>query len=553
MSADAVSEGTPSTDAQSQVPRSNSVTTNDHPPISEFEPDATTAVPELFEKQPTSTQLPQQPPSISDGLTKKERIAANRRVIAEDPEWNLAPVKKLVEMCLDMVINHFEKRPIRLEAFPKHHLPTVLSRLPTTLPLPLTAPLISRQEYWHRKARDTFAVCDVTSHDPEGKDWKRMFFERWAEDLIESYTPPADRPPENKESDEKTTDPETAFVKDLALASPYIHRLRIGQLVPQGLTLPPPPALPDLLKPKPPATAAQATPQPAPFVAPPQPTFNISPRPIPRAPHIDPGLLIPVPYLTDLTLTYSLRAISTQYRKEYFGITPLDATKLAAALPQLGSAAGGLRRLAIPRSGLDDEMGRVVIKALLGCPNLRILDLSHNQLSAPSARALAKLITNVAQEANHPAVTHLNLANNRFTAACADSLGHALAHPSSTLSHLDLTLNHLSDEGGCTLLTLLQKNTTLTDLNLAANDLRTTSLEALAQLLRKHPNMRSIDVSVNGFVGQDDGGRKLFEGLEGNKTMIRLELRQSGLNDKWAASIEAILDRNRNGSLSVMG
>ena len=39
-----------------------------------------------------------------------EKRNAQRKILAEDPTWNLAPVEKLSEMCLKIIIANFESR-----------------------------------------------------------------------------------------------------------------------------------------------------------------------------------------------------------------------------------------------------------------------------------------------------------------------------------------------------------------------------------------------------------------------------------------------------------
>lgn len=46
----------------------------------------------------------------SSFATQRERKAAQRRIIAEDPEWNLAPVEKLTELCLKIIVANFESK-----------------------------------------------------------------------------------------------------------------------------------------------------------------------------------------------------------------------------------------------------------------------------------------------------------------------------------------------------------------------------------------------------------------------------------------------------------
>ena len=48
--------------------------------------------------------------------TKKARrdkqAQMNRKIIAEDPEWNLAPIEKLQNICLKAIVANFESKRI---------------------------------------------------------------------------------------------------------------------------------------------------------------------------------------------------------------------------------------------------------------------------------------------------------------------------------------------------------------------------------------------------------------------------------------------------------
>lgn len=90
----------------------------------------------------------------------------------------------------------------------------VLERLSTSLPLSLTAKLISDGTYWERCCRERWDLCDVSEYD---NSWKRMYFERYMERMIEIYVP-------------QVTDAKD--VLDLVpLCKNYIKRLDISQLL----------------------------------------------------------------------------------------------------------------------------------------------------------------------------------------------------------------------------------------------------------------------------------------------------------------------------------
>lgn len=41
-----------------------------------------------------------------DGVASK--TVPRRRIIAEDPEWNMAPVEKLSNICVKLIVSNFE-------------------------------------------------------------------------------------------------------------------------------------------------------------------------------------------------------------------------------------------------------------------------------------------------------------------------------------------------------------------------------------------------------------------------------------------------------------
>ena len=50
----------------------------------------------------------------------------------------------------------------------------------------ISADLISEEAYWERCCRARWSLCDVSCYD---NVWKKMFFERHTEELIEHYVP----------------------------------------------------------------------------------------------------------------------------------------------------------------------------------------------------------------------------------------------------------------------------------------------------------------------------------------------------------------------------
>ena len=69
-----------------------------------------------------------------------------RRIIAEDPEWNLMTVPLLSELCTKVIVNNYHTHP-RHDELPLKHRKKVLNQIPTSLPLKITADLIDSEEY----------------------------------------------------------------------------------------------------------------------------------------------------------------------------------------------------------------------------------------------------------------------------------------------------------------------------------------------------------------------------------------------------------------------
>uniref|UniRef100_A0A8B9E3J9 T-complex-associated-testis-expressed 1 n=1 Tax=Anser cygnoides TaxID=8845 RepID=A0A8B9E3J9_ANSCY len=75
----------------------------------------------------------------SQGRLTAESFCVHR--IIEDPEWSLAAVPRLTELCLQHIVHNFTQNPILDRLLPQHQR-KVLDRLPTGLPLAVTANLV---------------------------------------------------------------------------------------------------------------------------------------------------------------------------------------------------------------------------------------------------------------------------------------------------------------------------------------------------------------------------------------------------------------------------
>jgi hypothetical protein len=131
----------------------------------------------------------------SKNILASSHNAHVRRIIAEDPDWNLAPVEKLTALCIKVIVEKFKgiqlvfnitiDMPI-IDGIPAKYRPSVLLGISTDLPLTITAPLIPDEQYWKKCASEKFINCDPSRHNDS---WKQLYMEKYAQYLIEAYVP----------------------------------------------------------------------------------------------------------------------------------------------------------------------------------------------------------------------------------------------------------------------------------------------------------------------------------------------------------------------------
>ncbi|XP_077075637.1 dynein regulatory complex subunit 5 isoform X2 [Siphateles boraxobius] len=376
-----------------------------------------------------------------DGVADGRKM---RSVIAEDPDWSLALVPSLTTLSLQHIIKHFEENPILDELMPNYKA-YVLQRLPASLPLTISANLISDESYWKRCCEGRWRLCDVSTY---GNSWKRMFFERHLENIIELFIPDA--------TDTKT-------VLDLVpLCRNYVKRLNVSQL------------LPPIKEP---------------------PSFDEDDRSDctsdmgsegPSIDHFDFRILLDkLPNLEELNVVYGVKACGMNFEWNLFEFTFRDCESLAKAL----NSCKTLQVFRIHRSKVDDEKCCMLVSQLLDHPSLQELDFSHNHISDRGARAIGKLL-------NRSQLKRLVVCNNQIRASGAQALAQALGR-NATLMSLNLRLNHIGDEGGQALAQALVKNKTLVNLHLGGNNMTEPMAVALSQALVENSTLKSLNLSNN--------------------------------------------------------
>ncbi|KAJ3179145.1 T-complex-associated testis-expressed protein 1 [Geranomyces variabilis] len=431
-------------------------------PIQNVEPTVAPA-PQATSTQPTApTPAPYEPRAH-----QSPEPTAKRRVLAEDLTWNLSPVKKLSDLCINVLVARFEEHPI-LSRVPKKYRERLLSDISVALPLRITAPLVPDEDYWQRRSLVTFKLCNVRTH---GGSWKRLFFESHVQKLLEEYVPPAAGHDIVGTADREEMDRD--LWAQLELAAPYVFTVVTRQLRPAGYD-----------------AGRKVGKEPVPS------SNNLNSRGSRtvcengvRHDHLNLGLVFAkLKNLEELNVRYSVRDCGIDFEWEYFGMTLNDTVRLTDSL----KASRVLKRLTVAASGIDDDRCHLIANALRDNRTLEQLDLSHNLISDAGAHALATALASPTTT-----LSHLTLSSNRIGQPGATFLATALAS-NAKLTHLRLRMNHLSDRGGLSLFTALRENTTLQALDVSCNQMSTLTVDALCKALKANGKaLVELDLSCN--------------------------------------------------------
>ncbi|XP_064389859.1 dynein regulatory complex subunit 5-like [Halichondria panicea] len=415
-----------------------------------------------------------------------------RRIIAEDPEWNLEIVPPLVDVCISHIVGNFGENPLFEELLPKHKQ-NVLKKLSPNIPLKITAPLINDESYWERCCRGRWELCDLSEYSGQ---WKRMFFERNAQETVETFVP--------EQSD--------IFKLEgtLQLSSQYVHRLRVNQLLPpprdkaingdddDGLTE--------------------------------DGTLSVCND------HLNCGLILKnLHQLDELSLTFGVKNCGMNFDWSLFEFTARDSQLLANGL----KATPTLRVFRLNRSKVGDQKGRLIISHLLDHPSLSVLDLSHNKLGDNAGRAIGKLLNG-----HSPKLVTVELSNNLIGKQGGVSIGHAL-HNNGIVRELNLRMNRLGDEGTQSILKALQgKNDSLLTLNIGSNDMGEASAQALSEMVIINKTLQNLNITCNKIL--EAGGKLIQHGMEENKSLLNFDLRLTEISQESEYCINQAVKDNQD-------
>ncbi|XP_034096035.1 dynein regulatory complex subunit 5 [Gymnodraco acuticeps] len=413
-----------------------------------------------------------------------------RRIIAEDAHWFLNTVPSLSNLCLQSIVNHFEERPIWENLSPVHK-DFVQERLSTSMPLHVTANLIHDGVYWKRCCEKWGGIRDLTHY---GNSWKRMFFEKHMENMIELFIP-------------DVTEPKT-FVEMVPLCKDYIKRLNISQLLP-------------------PVTEPQKEEEEY------GSELVIENEDGPSMDHFDFNIMLDkLTNLEEFHVVYRVKQCGLNFECKMFEMTHRDCESLAKAVKSCKT----LKILRLNLSHMEDTKCRLLVKYLLDHPSLRELDLSHNLIGDKGARAIGKLL-------NRSSLETLNLCDNNIGGPGAKALAHALSM-NSTLLSLNLRLNRLRDEGGQAIGKALLNNNTLLLLHLGANEVTWPSAIALSKVLVQRSTLKSLNLSCNNL--GVDGGKALEEAMSNNSSLTECDIRLTEVEEQSASFVNQVVWTNQS-------
>ncbi|XP_039982013.1 dynein regulatory complex subunit 5 isoform X2 [Xiphias gladius] len=424
-------------------------------------------------------------------LNPAEDCRRTRRIVAEDPDWSLAVVPCLSNLCLRSILRNFEENPIFEELTPTQK-DFIQERLSPSQPLRVTANLISDGVYWKRCCEQEWDLCDVSNY---GHSWKRMFFERRMESIIELFIP-------------DVTEPKTVL-EMVPHCRNYVKRLDISQLLP---------SIKEPQKEKEEYGSEWA---------------SDTEYDGPSMDHFDFGILLDkLTSLEELHLVYRVKQCGMNFEWKMFEMTDRDCESLAKALKSCKT----LKLLRLHQSHVEDRKCRLLVKYLLDHPSLRELDFSHNLIGDRGARAIGKLLTRSKLEI-------LNMCDNDIREPGAKAIAHALSK-NSTLLSLNLRLNRLRDEGGQAICKALLNNNTLCHLHLGGNEVTGPTAITFSKVLSNNNSLKSFNLSCNNL--GDDGGRALEEAMSHNSSVTECDIRLTEVDEQIVSYINQVVWTNRS-------
>ena len=329
----------------------------------------------------------------------RKSMAYQRRIIAEDPKWNLSTVPLLSELMLTKIVKDFKSFP-RLNDLPtEKQRQIVLDALPVTLPLKITANLIDDDSYWQKVSESRWPL----KLPDEGVTWKQMFFEEHFQSVIELYMPQED------ENTDKVNIERPKTLNDIVelakLTKDFIKKLEIDQLLP-------------------------------PISGETNDKLDLE------------KCLAPLDNLESLSVTYQVKKCGMNFEWRLFDFTQNDCENLVKTCLAKKST---LSTVKIPRSNLTCKLTRTFCAHMLKHESLVHLDLSRNEIRDSGARGISKLMTSV------QSLRVLKIGDNRIGNDGCKALAAALVKDECQIEQLEIEQNSFDDDASAAIMDRILK------------------------------------------------------------------------------------------------
>ncbi|RKP17941.1 RNI-like protein [Rozella allomycis CSF55] len=385
----------------------------------------------------------------------------NRKIVAEDKEWNLFPIKKLSELCITSIVKHFANCPV-LNGLPRKFRKIVLNNVNVeSVPLEMAALMIPDEEYWKRVSISKWSICDVSKH---GGSWKRLFFENYIKELIENFIP-------GKSVHEEIS-------KTLGICQDWVISLNVEQLqIRKG-------------------------------------DFSEL-----KSDHLELDLVLKsLPKLESLHITYGIKNCGMDFAWNLYGCSITDCKYIANSLKNCFK----LNELSVRQSLIEDAHLRMIVSGLLENNTIKRIDFSHNKIANEGIRALAHYLSknncqvsylNLSNNLIGPLgakylaesliknerLEHLNIGMNGIRNEGFNEVMDSL-NENSNLRELIVTGNGLDSEG-CMDATsrFLRTNCALVKLDISANNFDSEFGKAIIESLKRNKTLRKIDLRQCGI------------------------------------------------------
>jgi Ran GTPase-activating protein (RanGAP) involved in mRNA processing and transport len=190
---------------------------------------------------------------------------------------------------------------------------------------------------------------------------------------------------------------------------------------------------------------------------------------------------------------------------------------------------------------IPDEYGVRIANSISNNKNIRLLDVSANDLGVESCRAFSNLLSG--GRAISSSLENLNLAQNYLQDDGCLFLASALT-TNTTLKSLTLAETRLKSHAVCAALaTALTENATLERLNLPDNRVRDEGCILLAGALRVNTSLKALNLFAN-HIG-DTGAVAMAQALQENSTLEQLNLASNhGMGHPSYKALETMLETN---------